>query len=147
MSKMGGRQATLILATIAAAGGLACAAGSSGVDAHRRLQAATCSSYFEVTAAANALEAACCPPGSSFAVSACQMTPEMECTRACSTPFLDFVNGPCLATVNLSPQEQTNFETFAAKCDRKNKCPRSQLGGRLAAVRGAWACPAPTCCG
>ena len=96
-------QATLILATIAAAGGLACAAGSSGVDAHRRLQAATCSSYSEVTVAANAVEAACCPPGSSFAVSGCQMTAEMECTKACSTPFLDFVNGPCLAAINLAP--------------------------------------------
>ena len=67
MSMMGGHLA-LILATIAVAGGLACAAGSSGLDGHRRVQAVSCSSYFEVTAAANAVEAACCPPGSSFAV-------------------------------------------------------------------------------
>ena len=91
------------IAALALAAAAAVREGMAGEP--RRLQAGgSCDSYFEVTAAANAVETACCPPGSSFAMAGCQMSPEMDCTPQCSAPFLEFFHGPCLDAVRLSPQ-------------------------------------------
>ena len=79
-----------IAAVAAAAVGRTAAAPAS--NATRRLQAGSCQSYYEVNAAVQTVEAACCPQGSSFALAGCQMTRDMECTKECSTPFLDFYN-------------------------------------------------------
>ena len=79
-----------IAAVAAAAVGRTAAAPAS--NATRRLQAGSCQSYFAVNAAVQTVEAACCPQGSSFALAGCQMTRDMECTKECPTPVLDFYN-------------------------------------------------------
>eukprot|EP01045_Picozoa_sp_COSAG04_P003405 COSAG04_NODE_138_length_23662_cov_13.997029_11_plen_234_part_00 len=88
----------LFIAAVAAA-----AAAAPASNATRRLQAGSCQSYYEVNAAVQTVEAACCPEGSSFALAGCQMTRDMECTKECSTPFLDFCNSEACSRSSCLP--------------------------------------------